>query len=63
MLKAYEEANEVQVSNINFGVISLKYRLGKLDLGKLTPEDILIAAKRDGKFSQYKQDGLNLIGS
>lgn len=33
ILQAYAEADEVQVSNINFWKISLKYRLGKLDLG------------------------------
>ncbi len=108
ILSDYEGASEVQVSNINFWEISLKYKLGKLDLGGLTPEDIFIAAKesnftvinidaeitsslyklplrdhkdpfdrllvwyaiqnkiplisRDGKFSQYEQDGLELAG-
>ncbi len=106
ILTLYEEANEVQVSNINFWEISLKYKLGKLDLGRLTPDDLFIAAKksnfkvvnidaeitsslyqlplrdhkdpfdrlliwysiqnkiplisRDGKFSQYGEDGLEL---
>jgi len=45
VLKTYDLADEVQVSNINFWEISLTYKLGKLDLGKLTPEDIFIAAK------------------
>ncbi len=44
-LQVYDHADEIQVSNINFWEISLKYRLGKLDLGGLTPEDIFIAAK------------------
>lgn len=107
ILQAYDEADEVQVSNINFWEMSLKYKLKKLDLGVLTPEDIYLAAKesnfktvdidsqttstlyqlplrdhkdpfdrlliwyairnkitlisRDGKFSQYKKDGLQLI--
>jgi len=46
ILQAYVRADEVQVSNINFWEISLKYRLGKLDLGGLTPEDIYLAAKK-----------------
>ena len=45
MLQAYDSADEIQVSNINFWEISLKFRLGKLDLGGLTPEDIFVAAK------------------
>lgn len=107
-LNAYAKADEVQVSNINFWEISLKVRLGKLDLGGLTPEDIYLAAKesnfkiidigsqttstlyqlplrnhkdpfdrlliwhsiqhktilisQDGKFSQYEEDGLILLG-
>ena len=44
-LQTYEHADEIQVSNINFWEISLKYRLGKLNLGGLTPKDIFIAAK------------------
>jgi PIN domain nuclease of toxin-antitoxin system len=44
-IHAYEQADEVQASSITFWEISLKYRLGKLDLGALTPHDILIAAK------------------
>ena len=108
ILNAYAKADEVQVSNINFWEISLKYRLGKLTLEGLTPKDIYLAAKeshfkiididsqitstlyqlplrdhkdpfdrlliwhsiqhkttlisRDGKFSQYKEDGLILLG-
>ena len=45
ILQAYAEVGEVQVSNINFWEISIKYRLGKLDLGGLSPEDIYLAAK------------------
>ena len=44
-LQAYEQADEIQASNINFWEISLKYKLGKLDLGNLTPQDLLVAAK------------------
>ena len=44
ILQTYDQADEVQASNINFWEISLKYRLGKLDLGDLTPHDIYIAA-------------------
>jgi len=107
-LETFDHADEIQVSNINFWEISLKYRLGKLDLDGLTPEDIFTAAKdsnfkiinvdsettstlyklplrdhkdpfdrllvwhsiknkttlisQDGKFSQYKKDGLMLLG-
>jgi len=107
-LETFNRADEIQVSNINFWEISLKYRLGKLDLDELTPEDIFTAAKdsnfkiinvdsettstlyklplrdhkdpfdrllvwhsiknkttlisQDGKFSQYKKDGLMLLG-
>ena len=107
ILDVYAKADEVQVSNINFWEISLKYRLGKLALEGLTPKDIYFAAKeshfkiinidsqtastlyqlplrdhkdpfdrlliwhsirhettlisRDGKFDQYKKDGLLLL--
>ena len=107
ILEAYAKADEVQVSNINFWEISLKYRLGKLILEGLTPKDIYLAAKeshfkivdfdsqttstlyqlplrnhkdpfdrlliwhsiqhettlisRNGKFCQYKEDGLILL--
>ena len=44
-LQAYEDADEVQVTNINFWEISLKYRLGKLNLGNLKPDDLYSAAK------------------
>ena len=44
IIQTYEQADEIQASNINFWEISLKYRLGKLDLGDLTPYDIYIAA-------------------
>ena len=43
ILSVYEQADEVQASNINFWEISLKYKLGKLELGDLTPENILTA--------------------
>ena len=45
ILSVYEQADEVQASNINFWEISLKYKLGKLELGNLTPENILTAAE------------------
>lgn len=45
ILSVYEQADEVQASNINFWEISLKYKLGKLELEDLTPEDILTAAE------------------
>lgn len=45
ILSVYEQADEVQASNINFWEISLKYKLGKLELGDLTPENILTAAE------------------
>jgi len=45
ILQAYQQADEIQVSNINFWEISLKYKLGKLDLGDLTPDDLLVAAE------------------
>lgn len=107
ILQAYEVSDEIQVSNINFWEVSLKYSLGKLDLEGLTPEDICLTAKesnfniininaqttsslyqlplrdhkdpfdrlliwyaiqhkitllsKDGKFEQYKEDGLLLI--
>ncbi len=44
ILQTYEQADEVQASNINFWEISLKYRLGKLDLGDLTPHDLFTVA-------------------
>jgi len=40
----YASTPNIQASNINFWEISLKYRLGKLDLGGLTPDDIYQAA-------------------
>ncbi len=49
VLQTFKEADEIQASNINFWEISLKYRLGKLDLGSLNPCDILAAA-RDSNF-------------
>lgn len=45
IVQIYDQADEIQVSNINFWEISLKYKLGKLDLGDLTPHDLLIASK------------------
>ncbi len=45
IVQTYQQADEIQVSNINFWEISLKYKLGKLDLGDLTPDDLLVAAK------------------
>ncbi len=45
ILQAYDQADEIQVSNINFWEISLKYKLEKLDLGDLTPHDLLVASK------------------
>ena len=50
VIQTYAQADEIQASNINFWEISLKYRLGKLDLGNLTPHDIYIAAIK----SNYK---------
>lgn len=45
IVQLYNEADEVSVSNINFWEISLKYRLGKLELEGITPEELLTAAK------------------
>jgi len=49
ILRVFDQVNEqgaeIQVSNIKFWEISLKYKLGKLSLNKLTPLDIFEAAK------------------
>jgi len=44
--QAAKQCDEIQVSNINFWEISLKYKLGKLNLNNLTPLDIYEAAKK-----------------
>ncbi len=45
ILHLYDDADEVAVSNISFWEISLKYRLGKLELKGITPDDLLVAAR------------------
>lgn len=45
IIQRYNEADEVSVSNISFWEISLKYRLGKLELTGITPNDLLVAAR------------------
>ena len=49
IINIYEQADEIQVCNINFWEISLKYKLGKLSLNGYQPEDLLQAA-RDSYF-------------
>lgn len=45
IIQLYNDADEIAVSNISFWEISLKYRLGKLELKGITPESLLTAAK------------------
>ena len=45
IIHVLEQRNEIQVSNFNFWEISLKYKLGKLELNNLTPLDIFEATK------------------
>lgn len=45
IFEVYSSGKEVQVSNLSFWEISLKYGLGKLDLDGLTPSDVYQAAK------------------
>ena len=45
IIQLYNEADEIAVSNISFWEISLKYRLGKLELEGVTPDDLLTAAR------------------
>lgn len=40
--------NSIFVSSISIWEISLKYSIGKLSLGKTTPEDILTASEESG---------------
>jgi len=47
--EVYASATDVQASNVSFWEISIKFRLGKLDLGGLAPDDIYHAA-RDSRF-------------
>lgn len=45
ILHLYNDADEITVSNISFWEISLKFRLGKLELEGTTPDDLLVAAR------------------